>query len=172
MKSNISRTRLAHGALGVVVIVFFLWIGRPSDEGSAALEVSNISLGLLASVLSILAGFLMAVIAILGDHRGLFTGSWRVASAHARRTKRVLDRAVLLFYVYLVTISVTFISTILGSYGLDSTFERWAKHLAIGFGCAALIWSFGLPTAIKKALVERLEEEVDERKEVDKGKME
>lgn len=163
-RKAISWARVAHFFSGMGVFAIFVWIGPPCDAEGVALEASNTALRLLATVLSILAGFLMAVIAILGDPRGLFTGSWRVASAHARQIKKVLDRSVLLFYVYLVTIAATFFSTILGSYTADPSLERWGKHLALGFGCAALIWSFGLPTVIKKALVERLRDEVDERK--------
>lgn len=163
-RKRISWIRLAHALSGIVVIALFIAVGPPCDSDGAALEASNTALRLLATVLSILAGFLMAVIAILGDPRSLFTGSWRVASAHARQIRRVLNRSVLLFYVYLATIAAAFLSTIIGSYVPDPTYERWGTHLALGLGCAALIWSCGLPTVIRRALVDRLRDEVDERK--------
>lgn len=162
---GISWARVLHLCVGLGAIGFFVWIGPPDD--SASPTATDMALRLLVTILSILAGFLLAVIAILGDPRSLFSGSWRVASAHARQIRRVLDRSVLLFYVYLATIAAAFISTMVGQYGEDPTYERWGKHLALGFGCASLIWSCGLPTVIRKTLVDRLRDEVDERKKED-----
>lgn len=165
MKSiKVSWARVTHLLIGLGVIGWFIWTGPPSETDAAALEATNTALRLLATVLSILAGFLMAVIAILGDPRSLFAGSWRIASAHARHIRRVLDRSILLFYVYLITVAAAFASTIVGQYAPHPDFERWGRHLALGLGCAALIWSFGLPTVIRKTLMDRIRDEIDERK--------
>ena len=158
-----SWARVIHLLLGLGAIGWFVWTGPPGDS-DMGLEATNTALRLLATVLSILAGFLMAVIAILGDPRSLFTGNWRIASAHARHIKRVLDRSIWLFYVYLVTIAAAFLSTIVGQYAPDPDYERWGRHLSLGLGCAALIWSFGLPTVIRKALMDRIRDEIDGRK--------
>ena len=161
-RTSTSWARVFHLCIGLGAAGLLAWIGPPSDSDSTA--ATELALRLLVTILSILAGFLLAVIAILGDPRSLFAGSWRVASAHARQIRRVLGRSVLLFYVYLATIAAAFLSTIVGQYGVDAAYERWGKHLALCFGCASLIWSCGLPTVIKKTLVDRLGEEVDERK--------
>src|SRR5690606_15847934 len=60
---------------------------------------------------SILAGFLIAIMTLLGDH-SLLPGGWRVAEKNRSIIKVKLVRQKYLFYQYLLTLIVIFISTL------------------------------------------------------------
>ena len=119
---------------------------------------------MLANALSILAGFLIAVIVMLGDPRSLYRGNWRIASAHQREIRHALNRAALLFCIYLVVIAFIFAASLLEAYTSATICSRWMKHIALSAGGTALFWSFALPLVIRKAQLNRLDEEVQDRK--------
>ena len=130
-------------------------------------EASNAALRILATALSILTGFLLAVILMTGDPEGLYRGSWRVASGHRRQIMRVLTRYTTLFYIYLSTILATFLASLLGGW-LPAQVHRWVTHAALCLGLTALLWSFGLPTAIRRERRRRLDDEVEKRRSSDR----
>lgn len=124
------------------------------------------ALRILIMVFSIMAGILIAIITLIGDPDSLYGGSWRIASIHRRQILRRLRRYQILFYVYLVVIALAFCATLLNGAdpnpleGITKNCERWA----LGLGAGALVWSFGLPSAIINAHRERLAEAVEQRK--------
>ena len=140
-------------------LVLLLYIGPPPTG-----QNSDPALRMLANALSILAGFLIAVIVILGDPRSLYRGNWRIASAHQREIRRALNRTALLFYTYLVVIVCIFAASFLEAYTSATVCSRWMKHIALSAGGTALFWSFALPFVIRKAQLNRLDEEVEDRK--------
>lgn len=124
------------------------------------------ALRIAATVLSILSGFLIATITLAGDPKALLPGSWRLASAHRNETRRVLDRFAILFYAYLCAIVVVFCAAMLGPY-LPQCAARWLGHAGLSIGLAALVWSFGLPAAIRSIQLDRLDAAVRERHRAD-----
>ncbi len=144
---------------GVVLFVALLLFGPPP-----AGQNSDFALRMLANALSILAGFLIAVIVMLGDPRSLYRGNWRIASAHQREIRHALNRAALLFCIYLVVIAFIFAASLLEAYTSATICSRWMKHIALSAGGTALFWSFALPLMIRKAQLNRLDEEVQDRK--------
>ena len=123
------------------------------------------ALRILIMVFSFFAGILIAIITLVGDPDSLYSGSWRIANSHRRQILRRLRRYRILFYVYLVVITLAFCTTLLN----DACPEPlgWVsdkcERLALSLGAAALIWSFGLPSAIINAHKQRLNEMVKER---------
>ena len=91
---------------------------------------------------------------------------------HRREIHRALVRYKWLFYVYLIVIGLTFLATLLGKPVADDTIciaetlGKWFGRSALSLGVAALIWSFGLATAIIQVQVDRLDEEVEHRKQI------
>ena len=148
--------------VGLLAAVSTLLFGRSLTEGNIE------ALRILVTVFSILAGILIAVITMLGDPRALYPGSWRIASAHRRNLRRVLSRYQCLFYVYLAVIALAFVGTLFGRISCETEFARWFGRVALSLGAGALVWSFGLPAAIIKAQMERLDEEVRKRRKFGK----
>ena len=141
-------------ALGILVLVFG---DRITTGNSEALRI-------LVTVFSILAGIMIAVVTAIGSPEDLYKGSWRIASLHRREKLRIINRYIVLFYVYLVVISLAFISALLGKVVSHSELIPYVERATISLGVAALFWSFGLPSAIWRAQKDRLDEEVENRK--------
>ena len=150
------RFALAIAGLGLLAALLYL---GPSANGS-----SDTALRMLATALSILAGILLAIIAMLGDPRSLYPGSWRIASAHRRQIRHALNRAAMLFWLYLAVIALAFGATLLEAYAPSLIDSRWMKHCALSLGSVALLWSFSLPWVIRKAQLARLDDEVERRR--------
>ena len=159
MRPPVDWGRLVFILVGIVPAAFLLWLGPALND-----ETTGTTLRILTTVFSILAGFLMAVITMLGDPRGVYTGSWRIASAHRRQIKNALQRFIMLFYAYLIVISAAFAATLLEEYAAGSICVLWARHIALSLGSATLVWSFSLPIVIFKTQMNRLDEEVEERR--------
>ena len=159
MKPLADWRRLALILGGIVPAAFLLWLGPAFSEGA-----TSATLGILATVFAILAGFLMAVITMLGDPRSVFVGSWRTASAHRRQIRNALKRFIMLFYAYLITIFAAFGAALFEAYAPGSICASWARHIALSLGSATLVWSFSLPIVIFKTQMNRLDEEVEERR--------
>lgn len=163
MKSKAAWGRIWLGLVGALLFAVLVWIGPASTE-----EKSDWALGMLATALSILAGILLAVITLIGDAGSLYPGSWRVASAHRRQIRPAINRCVILFWLYLGVVAVVFSAAMLDAYEsspLSEHYVSWIKHVALSAGSVALLWSFSLPSIIRKAQLERLDREVERRKQ-------
>ena len=147
---------------GLIPLAVLLFIG-PSLDPKAYIDAIRI----LVTVLSILSGFLIATIIMIGDPNSLLPGSWRVASADKRERRRSLNRFAILFYIYLTAILFAFCVSVLQSI-LPTCVYAWAIHSVLAFGAAALVWSFGLPIAIRREQMRRLDAEVDARRHTKK----
>lgn len=151
-----SRLSLITGGLLAAGIVFFIYpIVHP---------VNHYAFGFVVTAFSIMAGIMIAVIATLGDPARLYRGSWRIASAHRRQIHRRLCRYELLFYVYLAVIGLACAAAIVDKIVWPGV-RQWFARFALSAGTAAFVWSLGLPRAIIRTQMERLDEEVKRRRE-------
>ena len=162
MNRGLSWGRLVLFAAGAIPGGAMLRWGHVLTDGNT--DASRI----LVTAFSILVGFLIAVITMSGDPRGLYPGSWRMASAHAREIRRALCRYQLLFYAYLGVILLVLLAKLFGRLATEIPAVLWLDRLSLSLGVAALIWSFGLPTRLIRVQMERLQDEVATRKEAAK----
>lgn len=161
MNRGVAWGRIGLLLLGTLPGLVLLVVGPLPDA------VSNAdALRIAATVLSILTGFLIATVTLAGDPKSLLPGSWRLASAHRDEVKRLLDRFSTLFYVYLGTIVVIFCAALMGGY-LPKCYGSWLAHIGLCLGITSLLWSFALPSAIRRMQIERLDTEVEERRRAD-----
>lgn len=116
----------------------------------------------LVNLFSILAGFIIAIMTLLGD-AGLRTSVWKKTRFDADASRRRLDRQQYLFWLYLVTLSVILMGRLLQSKmpALSADVQR------VGFGLAttSLILSFALPVALRGAQVARMDAAVEKAKD-------
>ena len=155
--------RLLFVLTGVGIMAAGLIFGGPVTAGN------HKAMQMIVTLFSILTGFIIAVITMSGDPGILYPGSWRVASAHRRQIKRVLFRYRLLFYAYLLTLFLAFGAAIVGQVDQERLVTHWIERVALSLGGAALFWSFGLPTTIIRAQLERIDKQVEQRESQDKG---
>ena len=157
-KRDIAYGRIIFILVGLVLGGVILWFGEPLTGGNFD------ALRILVMAFSILVGILIAIITAFGEPRDLRDGGWRKASAHRRFKIRNIDRCVILFYVYLVVISLAFASALLNTIASEVAMVRWVERFTLSAGVTALFWSFGLPEAIRGMQKDRLDQEVDRRR--------
>ena len=161
MKTEVAWGRVALLAIGLSAIMGLFALG-PLPVAASASAVT-----VLATVLSILAGFLIAIITMLGDPRSLLAGSWRIASVHRREVRRSLNLFSWLFYFYLVAITAAFVASLVEG-SVPEPAHRWIEHVALCLGAGALVFSFGLPVAVRREQMRRLDEEVESRRKANR----
>lgn len=154
-----SWSRVALFLAGLAVAVALVAVGPPSNADAN----TDAILRILIVVLSIFSVFLIAPITMMGNPNGLFSGSWRIASAQSRQIRLRLNRFAFLFYMYLIAITAAVLISMLREHIPEGTYA-WGKHVVLCFAIAALVWSFGLPAAIRRNQLQRLEVEVDKRR--------
>jgi hypothetical protein len=126
---------------------------------------------IVITVFTVFAGFLVAIITIVGDPALLPNGSWRTAEARRDNIERRLIWHSWLFTAYLVTIALLFVGVVLAKVPL-STEHRWMKDSIeygyLFFGITSFLFSFALPWAFMTIQRNRVDAEIDRRRrEVD-----
>ena len=92
---EVSRRKVLLAVLYSLIAAFFAWqFQEKYHNNSNALTV-------LVTVFSILAGFLIAVMAIVGNERALRGKNWRQDTFYLVQIRRDLKRHAALFYLYL-----------------------------------------------------------------------
>lgn len=133
--------------------------------GQPLIHGNEQAVNLLVTFFSILAGFLVAIIAVIGDPGMLPAGSWRAAELGRPELMRRLARHKLLFLTYLVTLAAILLSLLLAKAhpGRTAILERIYLFLAT----VAFLYSLRLPWALARLQEERIDLEIQrKRKEV------
>lgn len=167
------RRKTAYLLLTIIGSGFFAVLFQPllTDE---ALDV-------LVNIYSILAGFLIGVIALIGDPSSLPTGSWRVAESATSNTFRKLRSTKNLLYVYLVTLFVIFSYKLLAvpatlevikglPFGHEalpflSCVKVVVEQFILFLSFVAFSYSFTLPNSLFEIQKKRVEKEIENRRD-------
>jgi hypothetical protein len=120
------------------------------------------AISVIVNVFSILAGFLVAVMTIMGDPTGFVSRSWRHAEQSRPNIYNKLSRQKYLFILYLLVLLLISVQSL-----IEKKYPAPAAILEqIYFGGAvfAFILSMGLPTALMKIQMARHDELVEFRR--------
>ena len=156
---SLAHGRLALIASGLAVGLTVLVYGHDLTDGNAA------ALRLQVMIFSILTGFLAGAIALMGDPKLLYSGGWRVASAHRRAIGQALHRYLLLFYAYLLVLLLSLAAELCRDLVTEVPLLLWIERASFSLGTAALWWSAGLPTRLLRVQMDALDDEVQRRRE-------
>lgn len=147
-----------------VAIILYSAIG--SYCGQPLIHGNGDAINIIVTVFSILAGFLVAIITIIGDPSSLPSGGWQRARLGSELLYNRLTRHKLLFLMYLTTLLLIFISVLLK--GKAQQIDVWVERAYLFFSISAFSLSFQLPSALMNLHMERIEHEIESRKERDK----
>lgn len=126
-------------------IIVFIW-GQPLIHGN------NNAVSLIVTFFSVLAGFLVGLIALITDPSKVATlGNWRITERYRVIVVQRLARQRWMFVLYLVTIALAFSSTLLKEYEYSIFIERTYFALAV----TSFILSLRLPWTIATMQMER-----------------
>lgn len=157
LEPRLSWRRVVFFGLYIVVATFF------ACQFQAKYHNNDNALTVLVTVFSILAGFLIAVMAIVGNERALRGRDWRQDTFYLIQIRRDLRRHAVLFYLYLLILALAF----LASLGLP-----WPDPIQVGvegfllfLACMAMLLSFALPRQLTRRHIADLESIIKARQD-------
>nr|VFK41399.1 MAG: hypothetical protein BECKTC1821D_GA0114238_101011 [Candidatus Kentron sp. TC]VFK62430.1 MAG: hypothetical protein BECKTC1821F_GA0114240_10747 [Candidatus Kentron sp. TC] len=156
---NIDWWKVLLPLLSLVLAILSARFGQPLIHGNEQ------AIDVLTTVFSILAGFLIAIIAILGDPVLLPPGTWRAAEMQRKKSIGRLKVHKWLFLLYLVTLAMVFTAHLLGQ--RYPTITIWLERGYLFFGVLVFILSMRLPGALMKLQEERIDGIIEHRREED-----
>src|SRR5579883_348104 len=119
----------------------------------------------IITVMTVFAGFLVAIIAIVGDPSLIPEGSWRTAE---NRRENIVSRLIAylwLFVWYLITIGLLFVGVLLNkAESVPHQWREWIERAYLFFGVSSFLFTFGLPRALWKIQMARIEAEIQRRR--------
>ncbi|MEC5291993.1 hypothetical protein VSX64_14635 [Aurantimonas sp. C2-6-R+9] len=115
----------------------------------------------IVTVFSILAGFLIAIMSLLGD-QSVLPGSWKMAATQRQVIRNKLIRQKWLFYVYLTTLLLIFAASLLSDEYPCATI--WLEHIYLGLAVFAFLLSFRLPSTLMEVQPDRVDAVVGARR--------
>ncbi|HVC61913.1 MAG TPA: hypothetical protein VND19_16320 [Acetobacteraceae bacterium] len=121
----------------------------------------------MATVLTVFAGFLVAIIAILGDPAMIPGNSWREAEMRRPSIEAMVIKQVWLFYLYLLAIGLLFAGVLLHKEP-DAAVAVWIKSLVdivyLFFAVLSFLLTLALPSTLGKIQLARNLAEIEARR--------
>ncbi|WP_369915245.1 hypothetical protein AB8810_00845 [Xanthomonas sp. NCPPB 3005] len=134
------------------------WYGQPLVHGNDEAR------GVIVNVFSILAGFLITVMTLLGEP-GLYRGrTWRSDAIKRSNVYQRLVRHKWLFISYLIVLALVFLTTIVAKREPDGQNVACLEALYLGFATFAFIYSLMLPSRLLSLQLARFDELVESRR--------
>src|ERR1043166_9025050 len=131
-------------------ILFCAFVGAVSAYYAQPFVHKNADLILVVvTVFTVFAGFLTAIITIIGDPIMIPHGSWRIAELRRESMIARLNWHVALLICYLLTIGVLFTGVILER-ALDehNVWRLWIERAYLFLGVTSFLFTFALPAAL------------------------
>lgn len=144
---TIAWGRLWYGMICLVLGAGAFWWGRDWIVGNYE------AVALIATVFSVLAGFLVAVMALVADDRMLRRNA-RAAHFEIQNIRSRLKRHKYLFHLYLVVMLLAFVATL--RLNLPDTLNAWLHQTMLGLSVFAFLVSFSLPSQIMDEYLRKL----------------
>lgn len=160
-KPKISWRKLVIALIVISGAGFAGWLFQPKYHGN------DEALASLVSIFSILAGFLAAIIAVVANDRALKGRTWRQDTFYLDKVKKELKKHQLLFYMYLVTLTLAFVCQLKFDWPWD--LQTWLERILLFFAALAMSMSFALPVRLTKRQVEDLEKVIKDREQRETG---
>lgn len=126
--------------------------------GQPLIHNNDMAVNVIVTVFSILAGFLVAIMTIMGEPGIFGFRSWRANEINRRNTFNRLVRQKWMFSLYLSTLGLIFIASLVSKDYPCLT--EWIERVYLGTGITAFVLSFGLPSALMNIQLARYEENI------------
>ena len=145
--------------LGVAII---LWSLIGSYYIQPLIHGNQNAINVIVTMFTVLAGFLIAIITLIGDPKSLPSGSWRKAELAYERTHNRLVRHKFLFKLYLLTLALIFLAFVLKDQ--LTMYQNIIEYIYVFMTLAAFMLSLKLPSSLMTIQQERIEHEINERR--------
>lgn len=159
MKTSIDFKKIRFSVLAVIFSSLSSYFGQPLIHGN------DQAINIIVTVFSVFAGFVVAIIAIVGDPVLLPPGTWRAAELERGKLNRRLVRHKWLFSLYLITLALIFFSLLVKDCNPQLTL--WLERGFLFFGVFAFTLSMSLPGSLMRAQSERIDAVIEHRRNND-----
>lgn len=121
---------------------------------------------IIVTIFTVFAGFLIAIITIIGDPSLIPEGSWRTPEGGRARMVQRLNLHIALFIFYLITIALLFVGVVMDKALADGNFWRvWIERAYLFFGITSFLLTFGLPVHLIELQTKRYDAETARRRQ-------
>lgn len=145
-----------------LAVCLVLWGGVGAYFCQPLIHGNQDAINVIVTVFSILAGFLVAVITLVGDPKSIPSGGWQIARLGSDLTYNRLSRHKWLFNSYLITLFLIFISIVIQD--KYPAIQLFLEYTYMFFASISCFLSFKLPGALIELQQERIEQEIAERR--------
>jgi hypothetical protein len=120
---------------------------------------------ILTTVFTVFAGFLVAIIVILGDPAMVPEGSWRIAETRRDGVEGQLIVHVWLFIAYLLAIGFLFAGVVIReSHSVPEIIKVWIDRTYLFLGVLSFLMTFGLAKSMIALQLARYDAEIKRRR--------
>lgn len=161
--ANIPHGRIAFISLCAVVGALAAYFGQPLVHNNSD------AILILITVMTVFAGFLVAIIAILGDPAMLPRGSWREAEGERETVYGSVITHTWLFRLYLTAIAMLFVGVLMEKTpdcGITGAVKVWIEWVYVFLGAFSFTLTLALPGILARLQVARVDAEIRRRREV------
>lgn len=158
-ESKIDWAKIRFGVLSSICAGLISYIGR------SLIHENYDAMNVLVTVFSILAGFLIAVISVLGDPSLFRDGSWRLAEIERKESVIRLTKHKWLFTLYLISLGIVFALFLIKD--KQPFISNILEILFLFFGSLSFIFSLQLPATLMRIQEEKIEREIEKRKKAE-----
>lgn len=160
MTNRPGKRRIAWGRISLSLL-FFATSGIVTWLFRERLDNTSDTIGLIATVFSILAAVLLTIISILGDPSMLIDQSWRASYLKAKEVQRRIHRKTDLFVLYIVLLISALVFYLVPK--CTTTFEV-LQATTFFLTSLSFLFSLILPYDLANIQKERMQRAVDSRK--------
>jgi hypothetical protein len=119
----------------------------------------------IITVFTVFAGFLIAIITIIGDPIMIPQGSWRISELGRDRMEGRLFWHIALFFLYLLAIALLFTAVVLEKILSEhDTLKTWIERACLFVGITSFLLTFALPASLLQMQRARYDAETERRR--------
>lgn len=144
---------------------FAAYYGQPLASGNSD------AITIIVTVMTVFAGFLVAIISILGDPAMIPKGSWTMAEARHKKLESIIIRHTTLFYLYLIAIAFLFGGVLIDkepNAAVSAKIKSYIEYASLFFGVFSFLLTLALPKILGDIQMARSEAEIEQRR-IDEG---
>jgi uncharacterized membrane protein YoaK (UPF0700 family) len=134
--------------------------------GQPLIHKNELAISVVVTAFSILAGFLIAIMTIMGDPSAFGRHSWRAHELSRNTVFRGLRRQQWLFVLYLATVCTMFAGSLVSrtSNGVSVTLTVWLERAYLFMAILAFAVSFRLPGTLLRIQMARHDHLIESRR--------
>ncbi|HEX4104777.1 MAG TPA: hypothetical protein VHX92_00970 [Rhizomicrobium sp.] len=133
--------------------------------GEPLVRHSTDAITILTTVFTVFAGFLVAVIVLLGDPALIPDGSWRTAEVRRESVEAQLILHGWLFISYLLAIGLLFVGVVVSeAHGVPEIVKVWISRAYLFLGVSSFLFTFGLAKSMLAYQMARFDSEIKKRR--------